>query len=259
MDILYDSIVEGRGAAYLLELKKQGKLIELYPELAKCVDVGRASVHHKEDVFTHLILSLIYAEGQKYSNEVRHAALLHDVGKPDTIKVIKYEAGVTFHGHELVGATITYSLLSRLGYEKAFIERVVLLVRHHMWKFDDLTRDNAIRRWLYKLGPKWLEVIQLRACDRRGNLAKVGKPAWTTEMFELEKRCKTLIKQGPIFREDINIPAGIVEALPNDSEGIYLALLGIIRSNPERNNPDFLIPYVNRVYSNEPSPAPGSL
>jgi tRNA nucleotidyltransferase (CCA-adding enzyme) len=253
----YTLIQEGKGAGYLLDLKKKNTLGELYPELAKCIDIGKKSIHHKEDVFTHLVLSLVHAEGQKYSMEVRFAALLHDIGKPDTIQEAK--VGVTFHGHELVGATIAYSLLSRLGYNKQFIERVVLLIRHHMYRFDELTRDTTLRHWLYKLGPRWLEVIQVRACDRRGNLAKVGKPAWTTEMFDLEKRCEDIIKLGPVFREDIHIDNGIVESLSDNPEGVYLSLLGIIRQHPERNNPEYLIPYINRVCSNDPNPAPSNL
>lgn len=243
------SIENGEGAAFIRDLVKHNTLKLLIPELAPCVGFEGGS-HHNETVLEHLILALEWAEKENYPLAVKLAALLHDCGKPVSFKQSGNE--ISFHGHELTGATIAYNLLTRWDYPKELVEEVVKLIRYHMYKFDEVTRDKALKHWLFKLGPSWKNIVYLRACDRRGNLKKKDRPTFTPSMLELISRCDTLIEQTPVFREDLDIPDGLIEKLPeNEQDGVYINLLWIIKNNPERNNPIWLSEYVKRVYFHE--------
>ena len=95
---------------------------------------------------------------------VRLAALLHDVGKPATI-----DAG-PFRGHDLVGAEQARALLERLRLPRAVTERVVHLVRNHMFTYEPGWGDAGVRRFIQRVGRDAIEeLFALRAADNVGS------------------------------------------------------------------------------------------
>lgn len=113
---------------------------------------------------------------------VRLAALLHDIGKPAT-----FAAG-HFLGHDAVGATLAGAFLDRLRAPRAVHDRVVALVRHHMFSYEANWSDAAVRRFIGKmdtLGPGMLdELLALREADNVGS----GLPAEAGRLGELRAR-----------------------------------------------------------------------
>ncbi len=109
--------------------------------------------HHKYDVFEHLLRSLDYAVQKGYDFDTRLAALFHDIGKPATKRYDAKKKDYTFYGHEVVGARITKKILENLKFEKKIIERVVKLVRYHMF-FSDTEQItlSAVRRLIVNIG-----------------------------------------------------------------------------------------------------------
>jgi len=88
--------------------------------------------HHVYPVFEHNVLSLKHCPSVSY--QVRLAALLHDVGKPKVFKLIN---GVgTFYNHEYVGAKMADKILRRLKFSNEDIEKIVNLVRNHMFYYN---------------------------------------------------------------------------------------------------------------------------
>lgn len=81
---------------------------------------------------------------------LRLAALLHDIGKPATKKVLR-NGQVTFHHHEVVGARMTRNRLKALRYPTEVIEQVSRLVELHL-RFHGYARgewtDSAVRRYV---------------------------------------------------------------------------------------------------------------
>ncbi|MBW3667280.1 MAG: CCA tRNA nucleotidyltransferase [Actinobacteria bacterium] len=83
---------------------------------------------------------------------LRLAALLHDVGKPDTREF--GPDGVSFHHHEVVGARMARKRLRALRYPKEVVEDVAELVHLHLrphtlklgWS------DSAVRRYVRDAG-----------------------------------------------------------------------------------------------------------
>jgi putative nucleotidyltransferase with HDIG domain len=130
-----------------------------------------------EDLWDHTLRSVDAAPASR--PVVRLAALLHDIGKPATV-----EDG-PFRGHEVVGAEIAAAFLDRLHMPKAATDRVVHLVRQHMFTYDPDWGDAGIRRFIKRVGRASLEdLFALRAADSIGS----GLPADAGRLDELRGR-----------------------------------------------------------------------
>jgi len=159
------------------------KLIAAYPRrgLELLVETGLAEVvlpelpalrmaadehgQHK-DVYAHTLQVLDQAieleqavPGAEPDLVLRWAALLHDIGKPDTRR---FAAGpgnakqVTFHHHEVVGARLAKARLKALKFPKDQIDDIARLVFLHL-RFYGYGRgewtDSAVRRYVTDAGP----------------------------------------------------------------------------------------------------------
>jgi poly(A) polymerase len=86
---------------------------------------------------------------------LRLAALLHDIGKPDTRRR-EPDGRVSFHHHEVVGAKQVRRRLRELRYSKAVVDEVSQLVflhlRFHGYSSGEWT-DSAVRRYVTDAGP----------------------------------------------------------------------------------------------------------
>lgn len=118
--------------------------------------------HHHKDVLEHT-----FAVVDKASPELvlRLAALLHDVGKPDTREF--GPGGVTFHHHEVVGARMARHRLRELRYPKEVVADVSRLVymhlRPHTLKLG--WTDSAVRRYVRDAGHLLEPLNELVRCD----------------------------------------------------------------------------------------------
>jgi poly(A) polymerase len=85
---------------------------------------------------------------------LRHAAVLHDIGKPPTRRH-QPGGGVSFHHHEVVGAKMARKRLRHLTYGKDVVEPVCRLIdlhlRFHGYGSAGWT-DSAVRRYVADAG-----------------------------------------------------------------------------------------------------------
>lgn len=166
----------------MLLFKNSNLLDEILPELVKCFGIEQKSPqrHHIYDVGTHLLNSL--KECKSDNPVVRFAALLHDIGKPQTFK--KLDSGViTFYNHEIVSTKIAKNIAKRLKLSKKENEKLITLVRFHQFTVDEKQTDASIRRFIRKVGLEHIEdMLDLRAADRLGGGA--SETSWRTEEFK---------------------------------------------------------------------------
>ncbi len=157
-------------------LEAAGLLRVISPELAAQRGVAQNKVPG-EDLWDHTIRTVDAVPPDR--PVVRLAALLHDIGKPAT-------AGEGhFHAHEAVGAKQAAELLDRLRFPRATADRVVQLVRLHMFDYQGSWSDAAVRRFIKKTGRDGVdELLDLRAADNLGS----GLPADSGGLEELRAR-----------------------------------------------------------------------
>jgi tRNA nucleotidyltransferase (CCA-adding enzyme) len=147
-----------RGLALLADT---GLLAVISPELAKQRGIPQNKIPG-EDLWDHTLRTVDAAPADR--PVVRLAALVHDIGKPATL------SDGRFHGHEAVGARIAGDLLRRLRIPRATAERVVHLVRNHMFVYTGGWGDSAVRRFIRKIGRDALEeLFLLREADDVGS------------------------------------------------------------------------------------------
>ncbi|MFC9893267.1 CCA tRNA nucleotidyltransferase [Nocardia sp. NPDC127579] len=109
--------------------------------------------HQHKDVYWHSLTVLQQAIDLEEGDPdlvLRWAALLHDIGKPDT-KRNEAGGGVSFHHHEVVGAKMVRKRMRALKYPKQFTEDVARLVFLHL-RFHGYGKgqwtDSAVRRYV---------------------------------------------------------------------------------------------------------------
>ncbi len=181
-------------------LKDSGLLVEILPEVEKMFGVEQKSPgrHHIYDVGTHSLMALKFCE----SNDpvVRFATLIHDIGKPGTMK--KLDTGtITFYNHEVAGANIARRIADRLRFSNYESEKLLKLVRWHQFTVNEFQTDSAVRRFIKNVGVENLEdIIILRTADRLGSGAR--ETSWRTEDFK--KRLLEVQKQ-PFSIKDLKI------------------------------------------------------
>jgi tRNA nucleotidyltransferase (CCA-adding enzyme) len=167
-------------------LADTGVLAAISPELARQRGIGQNKIAG-EDLWDHTLRTVDAAANRP---EVRLAALLHDLGKPATA------ADGHFYRHEVVGATAAEAFLERLRAPRATTDRVVHLVRQHMFRYEPGWGDAAVRRFLAKVGPAAVDdLFALREADNVGS----GLPPEAEDLAELRGRIDVEIARGPLL------------------------------------------------------------
>jgi putative nucleotidyltransferase with HDIG domain len=166
-------------------MSETGLLVAISPDLAAQRGIPQNKVPG-EDLWDHTLRTVDAAPAAR--PVVRLAALLHDIGKPATF------ADGHFVGHEFVGAELAGTLLDRLRLPHAVRDRVVELVRHHMFSYEPTWSDAAVRRFIGKMAPigdgALDELLELREADNIGS----GLPADSGRLDELRTRVAAELK-----------------------------------------------------------------
>ncbi len=136
---------------------------QVLPELAPTVGFQQKNPHHIYDVYTHTA-HVVEAVGEDLA--LRWAALLHDVGKPETFTLDGQGVG-HFLGHAQVSANMAEAALLRLKAPRALREQAVTLIAQHMAYLEPDQKLLSRRR--SRLGQDTLQkLITLQEADTGG-------------------------------------------------------------------------------------------
>lgn len=148
-----DKILISQSPSRGIELLDQsGILIHIIPELTN-TKFFEQNKYHSLDVFHH---SLTVIESCSNNLILRWAALLHDIGKPETL-TIDQQGNRHFYKHELESSIVTNRILLRLKQPKVRIQRIKVLVKHHMVLKNtgpngEKASDRQLRRLIVNIG-----------------------------------------------------------------------------------------------------------
>lgn len=146
-------------------LRETGLLDQFAPELSAMHGVTQ-NVHHIYDVWTHTIKTLESLPSDS-GIILKLAALLHDVGKPET-RSVDEQGAVHFYRHEIVGAEIARRMLRRLRFSNATVSEVALLVSMHLrvGEYGENWSDAAVRRLIRDAGEHLDDLVMLTIADK---------------------------------------------------------------------------------------------
>ena len=237
----FTKLVMAPGAMKGIEkLEELGLLKLIMPELREGIGVTQDK-HHIYTVWEHNLRALDYTVKKNYSLEVRLAALFHDLGKPKT-KAGK-SPNSTFYNHEMVSAKMAAKILDRLHFSNSIVEKVIHLVRYHMFYYNvgEVT-EAGVRRFLARVGPENIDdFIKIREADRIGSGVPKAVPYKLRHLlFMIDK-----VKRDPISPKMLKINGNeLMEFLkinPSPRVGwILAALLEEVIEDPKRNEKEYL-------------------
>ena len=248
-DELLKILATGNAYEGILLLQESQLLKHILPELEEGINVSmeRPGRHHTGDVFTHNLLSLKSCPSK--DPIVRFAALIHDVAKPKV--EAKDEKGLSiFHNHETVGANIVRGICERLKFSKKDRDKVVNLVRWHMFSVQEKDTDAAIRRFIRRVGVDNVkDIIDLRIGDRLGGGTQTAE-SWRLKLFK--KRVEEQLKPRPFSIEDMAVDGNdIMKELniqPSKKVGELLQkLFEEVDEDLSKNNREYLLKRIKEL------------
>ncbi len=234
-------MVESDGPSSGFEMMRElGILKHVMPELEEGWMVGQ-NKHHIYTVWEHNMRSMDYAAKEKWSFEIRLAALLHDVGKPRSKQGDGPDS--TFYNHEMIGAKMTAEILSRLKFPKKTAEKIIKLVRFHLFYYNvDEVTESSVRRLLVKVGLEDMDdLIKVRMCDRIGSGVPKAEPYKLRHFkFMVEK-----VQRDPISARMLKIKGDDIMkicAIPAGPKigAVLDVLLEEVLDDPKLNEKDYL-------------------
>ncbi len=148
-------------------MKETGVSAIIFPELDQLAGVEQRKEFHHKDVFYHTLQVVDNISRKTEKFELRLAALLHDIAKPQTKRFIE-GVGWTFHGHEELGARMVERIGRRMRLPMSTIKYVQKLVRLHLRPIqlvDESVTDSAIRRLMVEAGEDIDDLMTLCRAD----------------------------------------------------------------------------------------------
>lgn len=211
------------------------------PEFDAMMETEQNHKHHMYTVGEHTVHVI---EEVPATQELRWAALLHDVAKPVT-KTSDAD-GDHFYGHNKEGEKLAEAVLKRLKFDNETIARVKRLVYWHDYGMGEMPGIRSFRKSLSKMGSDLFpEYVEIKRADilaqsdfmrqeKLENLA--GLEAYYEQIME-EQQCLTL-KDLAVTGKDL-IENGMK---PGRELGAMLSyLLECVLDNPEKNEREILL------------------
>jgi len=226
-DEFFKILLSERAAPTLILMDKVGLLEKIIPQIAVMFNVKQGGYHHL-DVWKHSLE--VVTQLEKVFSEVKHdqdiknyleeplagvrnrlalmklAALLHDIGKPDTRR--KEKKRMTFHGHERVGRDISrpIALMLKLSTDERHIleDMVFWHLRPGYLSNFNIPSERAMFRYFRDTKKEALSIALLSLADQRstrGPLTTASKQKHHEKIaWKIIKRYLAKSKENPLKR-----------------------------------------------------------
>ncbi len=239
-------------------LETTGILNIFIPEFTVCRNCIQEDYRafHEFDVADHILYA---TDGAPKDNlEVRLAAFYHDIGKPEakTVETVNGREQIHFHGHEKISEKKALESMTKLKFSNDVIKKVCHLVKEHMFFYESIWTDAAVRRFMIRIGTEnFDDLVSLRMADIYGmHNCPVDplSPAFTL-LTELRSRIEDNLRQkSALSLKDLKvngkdliqagIPAGKVLG------EILNELFETITDSPAMNNREDLLKIAVNIY-----------
>jgi putative nucleotidyltransferase with HDIG domain len=148
-------------------LQSAGLLKFVFPEIDIMVGLEQTSKWHHKDIYTHTLQVVDNAAALSEKPELRFAALVHDIAKPRTRRLVKNK-GYTFHGHDEIGARMVDKMARRMKLSNHLKDYLQKLTRLHLRPIalaQKNVTDSAVRRLMVAAGEEIDDLMKLCRAD----------------------------------------------------------------------------------------------
>jgi poly(A) polymerase len=181
------------------------------------------------------------------------AALLHDIGKPQT-KTFDEDGRMRFLGHQEDGAEMAQTILERLRFSTKEVKLVTAMVKYHMrptqLSQDAMPTSRAIYRYFRDTGDAGIDTLYLSLAD---HLAARG-PGLLPDQWDYHTQLAAFVLKEH-FRHKKNTPVRLVDGndlinvfgmKPGAKMGELLEVLQEAQAAGELSNKDETLDYVKK-------------
>lgn len=189
------------------DLDRLGILEKVLPEVTAGKGADQPAKYHAEgDVWQHELLILDYLP-EHPSKRLAWAALLHDIGKPATLKHASDR--IRFDRHYTIGAEMAQKVLKRLNFSKKDTGDITWIIHYHM-AIDDLPEMRLSRQQRMLGNPAFADLLELHRADAAASW-QPGKPHGVKPKFAAieklwhEYQTKPPEHQQPSLKRDLGI------------------------------------------------------
>ena len=232
-------------------MEDTGILNIFLPEFTVCRNCIQSDIRgfHEFDVLDHLFYA---TDGAPKDIVLRLAALFHDIGKPKAKKVESSPSGdlYTFYNHENYSSEIAEKVLVRLKFPNTIVDDVSHLVKQHMFHYESTWSDAAVRRFIIRVKPEYIEkLFDLRLADVYGmhNVSvRIHDSETGKNLLELKDRIeKVQMANNALSLKDLKVTGKDLMDLgiPSGKKlgQILNSLLETVLDDPAQNQKDTLL------------------
>jgi poly(A) polymerase len=183
-------------------LRQSGLLAIILPEVDALAGVAQPAEYHPEgDVLAHTLKTLSFLESP--SSVLAWSALLHDIGKPSTMRV---SDRIRFNNHHIAGAAMAGDILKRLKASNEFIANVVACIDNHM-NFMNVTKMRLATLKKLLSRPTFADELALHRIDCQASHG--GLENWDFLKIKREELSAEMVKPPPLLRGQDLIDRGL--------------------------------------------------
>ena len=203
----------------LIILQKTGLMKIVFPEIHVMYNMDQSPEWHHKDIFAHTLQVVDNSAKLTNKMEIRFAALVHDIAKPNTRK-IDPKKGYTFHGHDAVGEKMMNKVGRRMKLSNKllnYLKKLTLLHLRPIALVKSEVSDSAIRRLIVAAGDELKDLMTLCRADITTKNAKMVKK-YLNNFNIVEQKIETVLDkdsaekfQSPIRGDEIMKIFGLSE------------------------------------------------
>jgi len=200
-------------------LQETGLMEFVFPEIHVMYGMDQKGEWHHKDIFFHTMQVVDNSAQLSEKMELRFAALVHDIAKPNTRRIDK-KKGYTFHGHDAVGERMLNKVSKRMKLSnnlRDYLKKLTLLHLRPIALAKKEITDSAVRRVMVAAGDDLDDLLALcRADITTKNPKKVKKYMGNFErveekMKDVTERDNLKFFQSPVRGDEIMEVCGITE------------------------------------------------
>ena len=151
----------------LIISQQTGLMKYVFPEIDIMYGMEQPKEWHHKDIFYHTMQVVDNSVALSDKMELRFAALVHDIGKPETRSIHKSK-GFTFHGHDDVGARMFHRIAKRMKLSNELRDYLIKMIVLHLRPIalaKEGVSDSAVRRLMVVSGNETDDLLILCRAD----------------------------------------------------------------------------------------------